>query len=1820
MEHFDNHCKQGLLLKKILLNTLLIFFLFFCHVHFLHGKEGAIVDASTKTLEQPFIKSAFDVFRAKIYIKLGSERGLLRIKKTLLPAPLVYTVTSTANTGVGSLHEAINNANANTGIDTIKFNLAGSSPHTISLTTNLPNITEGVVIDGTTQTGTVIGSLIDGVAHALQVEIVDGGSVAQAFNIAANVNDVTIRGLGIGGFNNYGIYFSTNANSILVEACVVGTNINGTTANGNGSNSNHAGIYFADSDNSVVRNCLVSGNVGDGIAFRGASDNNHVYANLCGLDMTGTVAIQNTQHGVFFRDSGSNNIIGGTTAVERNVLSGGKWGFHFWAGDHNRGENNYVGTDITGTKPIGNSEAGVEVCDGNFGTITKNVFGANDNCGVLMWGSNNTGWVISNNYIGTDLSETENLGNGAGGICIYQAHTCITVENNVIAYSKPSTSSTNLNPTGATGAGIWLRDNNSETLISQNVIYDNTTIAIDNNGVVGDVDLNDDGDGDTGPNGRLNYPVIDSVWVENGSICIEGWSGTGNTVEFFIAEKNKFTFGESKGYLFSAVEGSADDQDATTSTYGPSDINGVAQGTYTNAPRFRFCQPTSSLPKTIVHLDSLVATASDLSGSCSGVTSEFSAKTAITICDLNITNVTSDNCAAVGNTYTARWNIDFTTINHPDNQISYQRNSEAVQSYTLSGNIGTIQIPNIPADGGVYDTLKVWTTNEITCIDTIILKRPLPCPPAIVGTSNPGDVCNTINNTEIAGTVWEDWDYNGVMNESDLVGVQGVEVNAVDDCNNVTQTTFTDSNGNYQFTGLTTGTTYRVAFSLPETVACWAKPTRAGTNNGTTVQFVQPGNCASLGLANPADYCQDDPVLMINCYVAGAHNDASRANEHTIVGINYSYGDDVDGNINGTTYQGGLHNAPTYSPAPPQPTPIADFGDIGSTWGVAYARSTQTLFSSAYIKSGSSLGPGESTGAIFATTDPVGTPAHSLYVDLNAIFGANTAGVNPHPIATTDFTYLNDSLTNAVIGKVGLGDLAITSDESHLFVVNLADRMLYKIPTTGALNTTTIQRFAIPTNNLPTVIDAANTPGTCPTADVRPFGLGFNKQDELFVGAVCSCESISAGPDANPNPASYQMTAYVWKFDGSSFNLVLDQPLRFDRDGNGSYRTFDDHDENNNNWDLDWEPWSDLSDPALFNVTITAQNEPLLADITFDVNGDMLLGMRDRSGDIVNLYGGYTSSGDVYRACLSGVDNWTFENNATCGTLTTAGANNNEGPGGGEYYHADRQNDGIENSGTGGIFVLKGKEQVVSAAIDPIYIDSDGNQFFNPSAGGIQIFDSKTGDLEGAYNLYDYDDSQASGGNAFGKAAGIGAIAAFCEPAPLEIGNYVWCDSIQNGIQDACERGVDSLIVRLYDRNNNLVGQDTTIGGNYYFNPTNVDTTGITIDANGAAIPTTGWTGLSHNTDYQIVFGFGQYQNSDGTFQVGSQVYAGFTTFNAGDNDELDSDVEGTTFFTFAGSKPRFYPEINLRTAGIGCGDHSYDLGLLCGDIVYSLGNQVFLDSDNSGDLNGAETGIDGIQLRLLNSDQTVYDSDTNTAGIQPLTVTTANGGYYRFDELPAGNYRIEVLVNNFATGNNLAGLASSTGANEELAPNSNTDSNDNGIDIVAGAVRSRIVTLGGLEPTDETEPTTYGAGSTTGTASVDWLSNLTVDFGFKPNTISATTTTICNDNGTIGNGNSNDDTFTIRINVTNSNPGAVNQYVIMYDGNTLNPGGTTYGTEIIVIHPDFVADGTFSPTLIIQDADDSNCAETVVVPAVENCSDCPPMICLPIQITINKG
>ena len=104
------------------------------------------------------------------------------------------------------------------------------------------------------------------------------------------------------------------------------------------------------------------------------ANGNSVQGNLIGLDAAGTNGIGNgTGYGGVLLDTGAtNNIIGGTVAGARNVISGNNPAGVFFNGASTSGnlvEGNYIGTDITGTNAVPNTLAGVYLPFGASGNI-----------------------------------------------------------------------------------------------------------------------------------------------------------------------------------------------------------------------------------------------------------------------------------------------------------------------------------------------------------------------------------------------------------------------------------------------------------------------------------------------------------------------------------------------------------------------------------------------------------------------------------------------------------------------------------------------------------------------------------------------------------------------------------------------------------------------------------------------------------------------------------------------------------------------------------------------------------------------------------------------------------------------------------------------------------------------------------------------------------------------------------------------------------------------------------------------------------------------------------------------------------------------------------------------------------------------------------------------------------------------------------------------------------------------------------------------------------------------------------------------------------
>ena len=316
-----------------------------------------------------------------------------------------FVVTNANNHGSGSLREAITNANASPGTDKIVFNIPGPGVKTINLLTALPDVTETVIIDATTQPGYAGSPLIE----------LSGALVSDGSGITIRASGSTVRGLSIGGFNDWGIALRDCDNNII-QANYIGIDATGTLAR-----KNFGGILVANSANNLIggttaaaRN-VISGNGGGGIDLSGT--NNVIQGNFIGTNAAGTSAVLNTV-GVQIQSSQFiNNLIGGTAPGAGNLISGNQRAIAISA-PNNTVQGNLIGTDVTGTVALPNSSLGIDIRGANnlVGGVVpgaRNVISANGSVGIMISGP---GSKLQGNYIGTDITGTVAMGNGGTGV------------------------------------------------------------------------------------------------------------------------------------------------------------------------------------------------------------------------------------------------------------------------------------------------------------------------------------------------------------------------------------------------------------------------------------------------------------------------------------------------------------------------------------------------------------------------------------------------------------------------------------------------------------------------------------------------------------------------------------------------------------------------------------------------------------------------------------------------------------------------------------------------------------------------------------------------------------------------------------------------------------------------------------------------------------------------------------------------------------------------------------------------------------------------------------------------------------------------------------------------------------------------------------------------------------------------------------------------------------------------------------------------------------------------------------------------------------
>ncbi|MEI7731942.1 MAG: hypothetical protein WCO56_20380 [Verrucomicrobiota bacterium] len=188
----------------------------------------------------------------------------------------------------------------------------------------------------------------------------------------------------------------------------------------------------------TIRGLAINRFTRDGIRLE-RYGNHVVQGNRIGTAPNGTTALGNGEGGVTLYQS-ANNLVGGTNASERNLISGSTLAGMYIIGAGATGnwvQGNLIGTDITGTNYLGNQNSGVIISDApsNYlgGTVAsaRNVISGNSQSGVYIQGSLSTGNVLQGNYIGTDITGRYALSNRWDGV------TVVSCVGNVIGGAVP---------------------------------------------------------------------------------------------------------------------------------------------------------------------------------------------------------------------------------------------------------------------------------------------------------------------------------------------------------------------------------------------------------------------------------------------------------------------------------------------------------------------------------------------------------------------------------------------------------------------------------------------------------------------------------------------------------------------------------------------------------------------------------------------------------------------------------------------------------------------------------------------------------------------------------------------------------------------------------------------------------------------------------------------------------------------------------------------------------------------------------------------------------------------------------------------------------------------------------------------------------------------------------------------------------------------------------------------------------------------------------------------------------------------------------------
>ncbi|HRP37348.1 MAG TPA: hypothetical protein PLS50_06090, partial [Candidatus Dojkabacteria bacterium] len=320
----------------------------------------------------------------------------------------------------------------------ITFNIPGAGVHTLVPATIYPSITKSIVIDATTETGTVCST------STLMVELngmsIGGGADGLQISTTSSSN-ITIKGLVIQNFNGPGITLTgSTAGTAAITCNIIGLDSDKVTIN-----ANENGIMVGDNFTATIggltadeRN-VISGNTTTGISVSGNGITN-IIGNYIGTAATGT---QNKGNNIGIQLSS------GMDTIDNNVISYNTTGIKLHGGYNDtigplEITNNIIGLDADGVSPAGNG-TGIyfttgDQTEGYWGNSTIEISGNTisdnqmpfNNTNLSFEGHAFEGIVFDNNRIGVGVVDDIDLGNVYG----IRSEAPMTITNNNFSYTS----------------------------------------------------------------------------------------------------------------------------------------------------------------------------------------------------------------------------------------------------------------------------------------------------------------------------------------------------------------------------------------------------------------------------------------------------------------------------------------------------------------------------------------------------------------------------------------------------------------------------------------------------------------------------------------------------------------------------------------------------------------------------------------------------------------------------------------------------------------------------------------------------------------------------------------------------------------------------------------------------------------------------------------------------------------------------------------------------------------------------------------------------------------------------------------------------------------------------------------------------------------------------------------------------------------------------------------------------------------------------------------------------------------------------------------